>query len=86
MNAHLKKLLQNLFALIVLPVLGWYITLGDTVNVVDTEHASRKGRAVAWLFNEFGATGVWGFLGIIWIVCLFLAIRSYQAWQKDKSQ
>ena len=30
MNANLKKLLQNLFALIVLPVLGWYITLGDT--------------------------------------------------------
>jgi len=62
MNANLKKLLQNLLALIVLPVLGWYITLGDAVNVVDTEHASRKGRAVAWLFNEFGATGVWGFL------------------------
>lgn len=43
MNANLKKLLQNLLALIVLPVLGWYITLGDAVNVVDTEHASRKG-------------------------------------------
>ncbi|WP_188213976.1 hypothetical protein [Neisseria subflava] len=86
MNAHLKKLLQNLLALIVLPVLGWYITLGDAVNVVDTEHASRKDRAVAWLFNEFGATGVWGFLGIIWIACLILAIRSYKAWQKDKSQ
>ena len=34
MNAHLKKLLQNLFALIVLPALGWYITRGGTVGVL----------------------------------------------------
>ncbi|MBF1284690.1 MULTISPECIES: hypothetical protein [Neisseria] len=84
MNANLRKLLQNLLALIVLPALGWYLTQDGTVHVVDTEHAYRKGRAVAWLFKEFGVTGVWGFLGIAWIVCLFLAIRSYQAWQKDK--
>ena len=34
MNANLKKLLQNLFALIILPVLGWYITLGDAVGLL----------------------------------------------------
>ena len=37
MNAHLKKLLQNLFVLIMLSTLGWYITRGSTVDVVDTE-------------------------------------------------
>ncbi|MBH5329477.1 hypothetical protein H9Q10_07330 [Eikenella sp. S3360] len=86
MNAHLKKLLQNLSALIVLPALGWYITRGGTVNVVDTENARRKGRAIAWLFNEFGTTGVWALLGAAWVVCLIFAVRSYRAWQQEKRQ
>ena len=45
MNAHLKKLLQNLFVLIMLPTLGWYITRGSTVDVVDTEkHPPQRSR------------------------------------------
>ncbi|WP_155730410.1 hypothetical protein [Eikenella corrodens] len=24
------------------------------------KNTRRKGRAIAWLFNEFGTTGVWG--------------------------
>ena len=85
MNAHLRKLLKNLLALVVLLALGWYLTQDGTVHVVDTEHAYRKGRAVTWLFNEFGVTSVWSFLGIAWVVCLFLAIRSYRAWQRKTS-
>ena len=45
MNANLRKLLQNLLALIVLPALGWYLTQDGTVHVVDTEHTYRKGRS-----------------------------------------
>ena len=31
------------------------------VHSVDAEHAYRKGRAAAWLFNEFGVAGVGAF-------------------------
>lgn len=86
MNKYLNLLLRNIVGLLIVPALAWYLTYGGTVDVVADGEGPRRGRAVAWLVNEFGTNGIWMAFGFVWLIILVQAVKHYRLWQKEKQQ